>query len=70
MEKYGGLSIEKVAELFDVSADTIRREIKDGKLKTLPIRGLIRVSRQSIAEYQKTLESKTTKAEQFTNRYV
>jgi excisionase family DNA binding protein len=70
MKEAGAMSIPKVAELFDVSTETIRREIKDGKLKTVPIRGLVRVTRQSIAEYQRTLEAAVEKSPTFTNRYV
>ena len=37
-EKLGALEIDDVAEMFSVSPETIRREIKDGKLKTIPFR--------------------------------
>lgn len=69
-EKLGALEIEDVAEMFSVSPQTIRREIKDGKLKTIPIRRAVRVTKQSIAEYQRALEQAVEKSPTFTNRYV
>lgn len=41
----------QVAQIFQVNPETVRREIKEGKLRALTIRGAIRIRRRSLSEY-------------------
>ena len=50
------LKIQAVAKIMDVSADTIRRLIKRGKLKAVKVGKNVRVCRWSIDEYMRTNE--------------
>lgn len=65
------VSIETLAKMYDVSENTIRREIKDGRLKTIPIRGAIRVTMESIEKWERDLVAESKDAtHSFTNRHV
>lgn len=69
-DECGAIEIEKVADMFGVSPSTIRREIKEGKLKTITLRNRVNVTKRSIIEYQRALEAAVEKNPTFTNRYV
>lgn len=43
----------QIAELMQVSAQTIRREIKRGKLKAHPVGHQIRISEEALADYRR-----------------
>ena len=44
--------MDEVAEYFSVSPTTIRREIEEGHIKAVKIRGQWRIPRTAILEYQ------------------
>ena len=50
-EDLGALTIRQVAERLQVSEKTVRREIDEGKLDWVSVRGCLRVSSAQLAEY-------------------
>ena len=54
------LTVEECAASAKVSPKTIRREIKDGRLKAAPIRGCIRIRREDWEEYRRQCRSENT----------
>lgn len=67
----GAIPISEAAKLFRVSESTIDREIKDGKLVSIKIRGARRVTMKSIERWQRELEeasrTKNANQERFVN---
>lgn len=53
----GAVSKAEAARLFMVSERTIEREIADGKLSTIKIRGRVRIPMDSIHRWQRMLEN-------------
>lgn len=53
----GAVSKAEAARLFMVSERTIEREIADGKLTTIKIRGRVRIPMDSIHRWQRMLEN-------------
>lgn len=45
--------IDELAEEWDVSPDTVRREIKRGELDAIHIGNTIRVKQESVEEYER-----------------
>jgi excisionase family DNA binding protein len=45
------LTLAEVAERLGVSLQTVRREVADGRLKTTPVRSLVRVTENELARY-------------------
>lgn len=50
------LSVPEVAKRLSVSPQTIRREIRDGKLNAVEIRKTIRITAESFSYYLASLE--------------
>ena len=46
------LTLAQVAEQLGVSTNTVRREVAEGHLQALQIRGIIRVSTESLEAYK------------------
>lgn len=46
--------VGQVAEILQVSEQTVRKFIKDGLLKPAPLKGVIRISNKEIERYAKT----------------
>ena len=51
------LSVPEVAKRLSVSPQTIRREIRDGKLNAVEIRKTTRITAESFAYYLDSLEN-------------
>lgn len=58
----GAVSIAEAARLYMVSESTIEREIRDGRLRKMTIRGRVRIPMQSLEQWQRSL-TKTSERE-------
>ena len=54
MEKITYYSPEDIANNFNIKADTVRKWIRDGKLKAVKLGRMWRVSENSLQEFIKT----------------
>jgi excisionase family DNA binding protein len=53
------LTVEQVAELFSVSRDTVRRWLREGRLKGIDLGGRAgyRISREEVRRFRQRLEA-------------
>lgn len=58
MKRLGAVSVEEAARMYGVSESTIDREVKDGRLVKVHIRGTARITLESIDRWQRELEGR------------
>lgn len=61
------LSVQEVAKRLSVSPQTIRREIRDGKLNAVEIRNTTRITAESFSYYLASLEDTKGKYKKWRN---
>ncbi|MDO8463541.1 MAG: helix-turn-helix domain-containing protein [bacterium] len=65
------VSVSEAARLFGLSAQTIRRAIKDGEIRYVVVRGRYRISFESLLEWsQKKMTTKNKLQKQGIGQYV
>lgn len=69
MKRLGAVSLEEAARMYGVSESTITREVKDGHLIKVHIRGTVRITLESLERWQRALESLDTPVGVSRNRF-
>ena len=72
MKRLGSISVDEAARMYGVSASTISREVADGRLAKIMIRGAARITLESLERWQRAMECEADKKvihDQFTNSF-
>jgi excisionase family DNA binding protein len=57
-------TVDEVAERWSVSRQTVYRDVRDGHLKSLKIRNVMRIPEKWLLEYEKQMEQKNKNPDQ------